>query len=191
MAIGGQTEVKKSIYVHNDLANTAHYFVTRVAEKAKGDREGIGHDIVAALVMLAFAVEAQFNFLGSRLCEDWRERDPALEKIRNVLAGFNIDTRLIDRPHKTLMDLKRLRDAFAHGKPVNVETTIEGAMTEEELKRLGALDPSYDNLLTAEFVATAASDIDEIWKDLLQRGKIDIVDTLSSGTVTYTVSQRR
>jgi hypothetical protein len=59
-------KVAKNIYVHNDLENTAFYFKEQVKERAETqDRDGIGHDMMACLVMLAFTVEAQFTSWAS------------------------------------------------------------------------------------------------------------------------------
>lgn len=61
-------QARRDIYVHNDIANAAHYFKTRIEERvSNNDRTGVGLEMVTALTMLAFAVEARFNFLGAQL----------------------------------------------------------------------------------------------------------------------------
>ncbi len=58
----------RRIYIHNDIGNAVFYFKKRVDERvAKDDREGVGLEIIAGLTLLAFEVEAKFNFLGYKL----------------------------------------------------------------------------------------------------------------------------
>jgi hypothetical protein len=55
----------RHIYIHNDIGNAAFYFKNRVNERiAKGERDGVGLEIIAGLTLLAFEVEARFNFIG-------------------------------------------------------------------------------------------------------------------------------
>jgi hypothetical protein len=183
-------KIAKNIYVHNDLENAAFYFKARVRERAeKGDRDGIGHEMMACLVMLAFAVEAQFNFLGFKLIEKWDERARALDKVHTVLKYLNADNSLSERPYKTIVDLKALRDTLAHGKPTVIKTEEkEWKATEDELRKAGALVADYEALLTDGFVAQAYEDIDGIWKELLKRSGIEIMDTITSGGAEYTIT---
>jgi hypothetical protein len=58
----------RHIYIHNDIGNAVFYFKNRVDERiAKGDHDGVGLEIIAGLTLLAFEVEARFNFLGAKL----------------------------------------------------------------------------------------------------------------------------
>ena len=53
----------RHIYIHNDIGNATFYFKNRVDERiAKDDRDGVGLEIIAGLTLLAFEVEARFNF---------------------------------------------------------------------------------------------------------------------------------
>jgi hypothetical protein len=184
-------KVAKNIYVHNDLENTAFYFKEQVKERAETqDRDGIGHDMMACLVMLAFTVEAQFNFLGFKLKGDkWKEKAPTIEKVHTVLKHLDVDNDLSQRPYKTIVDLKTLRDTLAHGKPTVIKTQEkEWKATEEELQKAGALVADYEVFLKEEFVAQAYEDVDAIWKELLKRSGIEIMDAITSGGVEYTVT---
>ena len=80
-------EQHRHFYIHNDIANGALYFKTKIDERmANADRDGIAFDIMACLTLLAFEVEAKINFLGFKLrAAEWRERAPALEKVQTVL----------------------------------------------------------------------------------------------------------
>ena len=186
-----KAKVDKNIYIHNDLANTAFYFAKRVKERAeKGDRDGIGHDMMACLVMLAFTVEAQFNFLGFKLINDWNEKDGALAKAHAVLKVLETDNDLSTRPYKTIQDLKNLRDMLAYGKPKEAKWEETVVATEAELAKHGALNADYEEYLTDAFVVQAQEDVDSIWKELLKRAGLKITDTITSGGIEYTIAEK-
>lgn len=185
-----KAKVDKNIYIHNDLENAAFYFAQRVKERVeKGDRAGIGHDMMACLIMLAFTVEAQFNFLGFKLIDKWKEKDGAIAKVHAVLQELKVDNDLSKRPYKTIEDLKRLRDMLAHGKPQEIQWAETVVATEAELAKKGALSHEYEQLLTAEFVKQACEDVDAIWKDLVERAGLKITDTITSGGIEYTITR--
>jgi hypothetical protein len=111
-------EAHHHFYIHNDIGNAAFYFKTRVEERiAKGDRDGIGFEIMAGLTLLAFEVEARFNFLGAKLIADWNERKPLMEKIKKVCAHLGGTPDFSARPYWSVTKLKDFRDTLAHGKP--------------------------------------------------------------------------
>jgi len=185
-----KAKVDKRIYVHNDLENAAFYFAKRVEERSKkDDREGIGLEMMACLIMLAFAAEAQFNFLGFKLIKEWKEKEPALVKVHAVLKELKVDNDLKARPYKTIHELKDLRDMLAHGKPQEIQLEETVVATEEELSKKGALTHDYEQFLTEAFVAQACEDVDAIWKDLLKRADLKITDTITSGGVEWTVTR--
>lgn len=122
-------QVSERIYAHNDLSNGAHYFKEVAEEKlAVGDREGIAFDILASLVLLAFAFEAKVNFLGYKLITGWRERQPFNNKVDEVLAATGVVPDWYQRPYRTVSRIKALRDGIAHSKPMVIEANeVESA----------------------------------------------------------------
>ncbi|QRM39468.1 hypothetical protein F3X89_17390 [Rhizobium rhizogenes] len=106
------------VLIHNDLANTGFYFRKRIEKRlATDDREGISLEMMACLTMMAFAIEARFNFLGAELIPDWEEREAWKKKIKRVAKHLGIQADFGKRPFKTLGLLQEFRDTFAHGKP--------------------------------------------------------------------------
>lgn len=176
--------VNKKIYIHNDLDTAAFYFKERIEKRAaKNDRVGIGHEMLACLVLLAFTVEAQFNFLGYKLVKDWNERDDALSKVHTVLKQLSADNDLSKAPYKTIKELKNLRDMLAHGKPKELEWKGEVEPTKEEIDALIKPSADYEAFLKEAFVVEAHDNVDTIWKDLLKKSKIDPSDTLTRGNI--------
>ena len=70
-------KAQRRIYIHNYIGNAAFYFKNRVSERL-ANREGVGLEIIAGLTLLAFEVEARFNFLGAKLIPNWEEWKPAI-----------------------------------------------------------------------------------------------------------------
>lgn len=180
---------EKQVLIHNDLSNAAHYFtVTAKSRIAKDDREGVGIEMMAGLVMLAFAAEAKFNFVGWRLFADkWNERQASYKKVDEVLAALKITADFSKRPFRTLNELRDLRDTMAHGKPIEVREEKEVVITADELDDMGFLKAEWERWVTLDYLQAAKVDLDEIWKMLLAAAKLEIYDTLTrgSGGVTF------
>jgi hypothetical protein len=65
---------KKNVYIHNDLSQSAFYFKALIERKlADGNRDGIAYDYMACAAMIAFAFEANLNFMGYKVIKDWNE----------------------------------------------------------------------------------------------------------------------
>lgn len=61
-----QVQRDKKLYIHNDLSQAATYFNDTIQDKLKkGSRDAIAFDGMACALMVAFAFEANLNFMGS------------------------------------------------------------------------------------------------------------------------------
>lgn len=108
------------INIHNDLMQAADHFKLAVEAKLKaGDRSGIAYDYMACLVMVAFAFEAQINFIGQEKIKQWNERENFHDKVKKVLAELKITPDWAKRPYSSMQYAKDFRDSLAHGKPVH------------------------------------------------------------------------
>jgi hypothetical protein len=183
-----RVKVKKNIYIHNDIDQAAFNFKQRIeARAAKGDRAGIGGDIMACLILLAFANEAKFNFLGYKLIENWDERMPIFVKVKKVLKHLGLRFEKGKRPYKAIADLKAFRDTLAHGKPVEVSFEGDITATKQELLEQGKLAADYEKFLKEALLYEAYDDLEAIWKDLLKRSSLNIMDTITQGGVEYRI----
>lgn len=173
---------RSQLYVHNDLGNTAYYFWRRINERfAKDDHEGIGLEITACLAMIAFTTEARVNFLGYRLIDNWRERDPAWVKLETVSKHLEIDPDKTVRPFLTLDRLKAFRDGIAHGKPSEITVEEELITTQEELEKQDILRNEWDEFINRDFMNEAYDDAESLWHRLLDASGLSIADTLTQG----------
>jgi len=84
--IKARIEQKKNIYIHNDLSHAASFFKQVIDDKIKTDeRDGLTFYQMACAVMLAFTFEAKINFLGHKCLQNWQERQPFDDKVKQVL----------------------------------------------------------------------------------------------------------
>jgi hypothetical protein len=172
----------RHIYIHNDIGNAAFYFKERVNERiARGEREGVGLEIIAGLTLLAFEVEARLNFLGAKLIPDWNEWRPTREKIETVCAHLGFAPDFSVRPYSNIAKLKDFRDTLAHGKPEDKFLNEEVVATAEELEAMGILHAEWEAYIDQGFFQSAYDDAEQIWKELLAKSGLTIFDTLTHG----------
>lgn len=172
----------RHIYIHNDIGNAAAYFKNRVDERAaKGEREGIGLEIIASLTLLAFEVEARLNFLGAKLIQGWNEHVPVKVKAKKICRHLGLTTDFSIRPYSTVVKLKDFRDTLAHGKPEDKYLDKEVIATAEELEAMGILHADWESYIDQSFLQIAYDDAKQIWKELLTKSGLSVFDTLTHG----------
>lgn len=169
------------VYPHNDLFNLADYHLEVINRKAStGCLDAVGLDCMSCLVALAFAVEAMINFVGSKKISSWKERRPFQDKLTEVAKelGFSVDSRI--DPYKTLMELKKIRDDMAHGKPS--ECTV--AVTSSSALRRAMAAP-WDDFLTPAYANHAFAQANALRDQLLTLSGIPTGDTVTSSVGSW------
>ena len=177
-------EVEQEDLIHNDLGNAAHYLTERVRERlANGDRDGLFLEMIAAVTMTAFSLEANLNFVGEEAVSGWVERQRTRDKLPIICKTLGLAPDWSKRPYLTVDALFSLRDQLAHGKPRRSKTREVVVGTHDELtaRARAAMESGWADALTPEFVAEAYEDVESIWQDLLKAAKIDVVETMSGG----------
>ena len=172
-------EVK--VYPHNDLLNLSHHNLQTILDKEKLEAsQGIGLDCMNLINSLAFSVESLINFVGFKVIQDWKERSPFHIKIAALeeALGFRFDKD--NEPYKTLIILKENRDKMAHGKPI---IRIQDASSREAL--VEAMKSPWDDFINPEFAKHAYEQVKEFEILLMTLAKIDVFETLTSGTAVY------
>ena len=176
-------QAQRQICIHNDIGNAAFYFKRRVDERiAQNDRVGVAHEIIAGLTLLAFEVEARFNFLGFKLIEKWDERQPAKAKVKAVCNHLGVDPDFTARPYLSVEKLRACRDTLAHGKPEYVSFEKEVVATAEELEAMVILRAGWGDYIDQGFLNESYNDTEEIWKDLLAKSGLTVFDALTHGS---------
>lgn len=99
-----------------------------------------------------------------------------------MLAALKVTADFTQRPFRTLNELREFRDTMAHGKPVVVREEKEVVVTAEQLDDMGFLQADWEHWVTLEYLQTASTDLDDIWKMLLTAAKLVIFDTLRRGS---------
>jgi len=173
----------KNIYVHNDLAGAAYHFKQTIEAKlAADDRKGIAFDYMACLLLLAFTFEAQINFLGLKLINNWKERQPFDDKVDAVLKHLGMAPDWNSRPYKAVGDIKKFRDILAHGKPSETEFDQVIEVPDDQPEGPIKLTADWVKYCDHDSVFNSYDDMDEIWKQLLTKSGIEVFETLTQGS---------
>jgi hypothetical protein len=187
-----EVELERNVrdYIHNDIANAAHHLKKTVERRmADNDRDGIFLDMMASLTMIAFAVEANLNFIGAHVVQGWVERQPGEKKWTQVLGTLGIEPDYNQRPFSTIEQLRQFRDTLAHGKPRVLDERETAIGTYDELYSVNEIKSRspWEHFVTLESVHAGYDDMNEIWNLMLERAGIALHDTLSgwSGGMTY------
>jgi hypothetical protein len=173
----------KRINIHNDLDSAAFYFTEIVKKKVKEDnRDGLTFDCMAAGVMLAFSFEAYLNFMGERFVGLWNEREDYHKKIDKVFQKLKIVPDWSKRPFSSISTMKRLRNTLAHGKPQTaaVEKEIVDKADGRKGKKID-LSGDWERLCSPEMIINAHDDLSQVWKMMIDKSGLDILDTTTSG----------
>ncbi|WP_332715784.1 hypothetical protein [Pelagibacterium mangrovi] len=176
---------EQAVYIHNDLGNTAFYFKKRIVERLeKGDHDGIFLEMTAGLTMTAFAMEASVNFVGDRIFgEAWDEWEPSLKKVKQVLSELGVDYGEFEkRPFSSIIELKKLRDTLAHGKPERITSKEIVIGTYDELYARQRIAGGWEAMVTVENVVDWYDDMNDIWKMMIDAAGIEVIDTMSTGS---------
>jgi hypothetical protein len=188
--IKARIEQKKNIYVHNDLSAAASFFKQLIDDKITTDEcDGLTFYQMACAVMLAFTFEAKINFLGHKLLPNWQEKQRLKEKVKQVLRHLGVVPDWKTRPYSSMDGLRRFRDSIAHGKPVEIEHDETVQVRPDELDRRIDLTGEWESACTPEKLTQASSDLEDIWKDLLERSGLSIWDTRTSGESGITIEK--
>jgi len=179
------------IYIHNTLENAAYWLKEKIEDRInKGDRDGIGLEIMACLVMIAFAFEAKINFLGFKVFNSWEERQPYLKKFERVAKKLAVEVDYKTAPHSTVKELKEFRDTLAHGKPVEIKGEKNLVLTEEELSKRNILKAEWEGMVNEEFLRRCYDDTEKIWKSFFEKSGLNIIDTITSGSSTTQIIEQ-
>jgi hypothetical protein len=178
-----RVKARRHIYIHNDIGNAVFYFKNRVEQRlAKGEDEGVHLEIMAGLALLAFTVEARFNFLGHKLIKDWKEWRPFMKKVNAVFEHLGVVPDFKARPYLSIKQLKEFRDILAHGKPEDRGFDQEVVVNPEELlARLHPLAEWETSIADPRFFYEAYDDVQQIWTTLRAAAGLSEHDTLSYG----------
>ena len=194
--VKARVQTDKTLYIHNDLSQGATYFSDNIQDKLKNrSRDAIAFDGMACALMVAFAFEANLNFMGNYLLRfgkisSWDERSKYSKKLQKVFDALGIKVEEDKRRLSSMARMKTLRDTLAHGKPVEFNANSEQEGTQEELRKGTSLAADWESEVKPEVVAEAVADLDQLWKLIIQKFGIDVIDTLSQGEMAITVIQK-
>ena len=155
---------KVRVYPHNDLLNLAHYHRSVINGKIEnGEQDALSLDCMSCIIALSFGVEAFINFIGSNRVHDWRERQPFIDKIKEIYKAIGGSFNKTIDPYLTIWQLKELRDSMAHGQPVENDVSVS---SREEL--WAEMRAPWGHCLNQEFINHAYAQV-KIWQTELRK----------------------
>jgi hypothetical protein len=195
--VKARIQTTSKVYIHIDLSQAATYFKEVIADKlAAKKRDAIMFDGMACALMIAFAFEANLNFMGSHLLKtakltEWNEMQSFAKKLKKVFTALDIPVDLEKRPLISMQKMKSLRDTFAHGKPVESEQDEVVVGTRDELNRGVRLAGAWKKDCSSDSVFEALADLDELWKLMIKKSGVSVLDTMTHGEGSVTLVSER
>lgn len=181
----------RKLYIHNTLENAAFLVKNTIEQKIKEDkRDSIAFDYMNLGVLLAFDFEAKLNFMGSRYVKPWEERQRWKCKANRVFKALSIERDWGKRPYSSLKIMKTLRDDIAHGKPLEESFNEEVTGDEQEVLKGKSLRQPWEKLATHEQIMQAYEDTEAVWKDMIVKSGIEIMDTVDQLDLNMEVLER-
>jgi hypothetical protein len=130
---------ERTFFAHHMLLHAAQLEI----EEAEASELGRYNKCLASMVMVALAIEALANAVGSRVASDWStfERLRPHEKIDLLVNLLGIQRNPLEEPWCTLQYLGRFRNDIAHPKP-------EEIISERILPQAGLSKTAFDTPLS-------------------------------------------
>lgn len=148
---------------------------------------------MACALMVAFAFEAKLNFMGSSLLKngkltEWNEFQSMTKKLNKVFGALGMPVDVEKRPLSSMQRMKTLRDTLAHGKPVEASTDeiMVGTPEEIDLASGAELQAGWESECGAASIAEALTDMDTLWKEMVEKSGLDFFDTITQGDGSIT-----
>src|SRR4030042_2030914 len=110
-----KVSTERTINTYAELWHASYW----IKDKAEKEVEGSFFQIMACLVITAFAFEAYLNHLGKQTFRFWDEIERKLSpinKLNVITEELSITLDFGKRPVQTIKELFKFRDSVAHGK---------------------------------------------------------------------------
>jgi hypothetical protein len=189
--IKARVQKTKHVFVHNDLSQAALHHEDAIQEKLNnGKRNGIAYDGMACALMVAFAFEANVNFIGFKLHEagklpNWQEREKFDKKLNKVFKALSIPVEEDKRPtfvheayesaarHAGARQARLCRIRQGSGRHAGRNRPIHRAWN---LRARG-----WETECTPDAVKEARGDLEELWKLMIEKSGLSLYDTMTGG----------
>jgi hypothetical protein len=162
-------------------------------EKGQKQSEGSTHQFIASLVFTAFALEAYFNHVGSKLFECWADLESLnhWKKLNVIAERLKVPVEYGSRPWQIMKGLFSFRNAIAHGKSETLRPP-DTLVSVKDSKRIVIPPTEWEKFARRENAERAREDVETIVKILYeaaQRAGHDVGHPFLAGmqTGTHTV----
>jgi hypothetical protein len=103
---------------------------------------------------------------------------------KNICGGWKV------RPYSSIEGLRLFRNSIARGKPVEIKHDEAIEVPAAELDKRIDLSGEWEQACTPEKLSEASDDLEEIWRDLLERSGLSIWDTMTTGEGGITLIEK-
>ena len=159
------TTYKGRSFLHRELWRVVE-MQGEIAEERQG--RGVFYNDLVAMVFALHTVEAYLNFIGELLAPAiWKDERNYFRKVpyrgfegklRKVLELVSLSWAVADRPLKTVLQLKELRDLIAHPKTEQLGGSVQTPGNEVPFP---LAVPTLSKMVTAEACAVSIHDVEE------------------------------
>lgn len=110
---------KSEVFMHLAIANGAFYFKQKIEDREKNDdREGLGFDYWACLLLIAYWQEALFYFYGDRLGLKSKLKEDYWKMLKRADNALSLGLAKGTGRRNSIDTLREIRNTIAHGKPL-------------------------------------------------------------------------
>ncbi|KIC34275.1 hypothetical protein [Leisingera sp. ANG-S5] len=178
---------ENTVAAHVWAANAAWNLVKKVGEADQSDeRGGLTYLCMSALVLTAFANEANLNVVGSHVFGGgWPDSAKATEKLELLKKHFSLNRKDFEDACSAAKGLIKMRNQMAHPKlqnPKPFRKEFDGRPSEKQLSELQR--PPFLASFTVAEVNRQYAAMELIFKTLLGAADLDVNHYSPSGSLT-------
>jgi hypothetical protein len=176
--------------MHGPLREMAVFFRDQAREKICHDAGyGSQYCVIAGLIFSVFWTEAEINFFGAHIIDQWKEKDRFENKAKQVFEHLNMPFEKDKEPMLSVFEAKIIRDELAHGKPSKQSLEEVMMLTHQEHCDIGWGIRSPYETYTLEKLCDLIDAIDSLREQIKERSRLDVNDRSSGVTVTKLLDQ--
>ncbi len=178
-------KANSQIFINQDLMNAAFHYKGEIETSIKEDNdEGLMFKAMSCLIFSTFSLEANANYIGYKIFNNWDdyEKESLEDKLTLISDEIGLDFNKGKRPFQTVTLLVKFRNSLAHGKPDTVSVVKEFTGDPDKIAKFHYPQASWEEYCTTENALRAFEDVNTIWKEMLDKAGIEVMETLSGSS---------
>lgn len=162
MAKDAKFEARREVRTFVDIARVADAMISKTESEPKGSY----YTTMSSLIFRAFTFEAYLNHFGDMKIRFWDEIESikVMEKYKVLCKELEINPDFSRRPHQTLKQLFKFRNALAHGKSQVLE--VEKSVSSGDDPHTHSPETHWEEFCTLDNAKRAKEDLNLILSEL-------------------------